>query len=80
MNLFRSRSQLSSLWKGWKISLDTLLFSANLPELETVHLCKCKFSSDGNSIRTHNHLVRKRTLNHLATLAKWLSCVLSTYL
>ena len=30
--------------------------------------------------RTRNHLVRKRTLNHLVKLAKWLSCVLSTYL
>ena len=36
--------------------------------------------SDSNGIRTHNHLVRKRTLNHLAKLAKWLSCVVSTYL
>ena len=25
--------------------------------------------SDSNVIRTHNHLVRKRTLNHLAKLA-----------
>ena len=24
--------------------------------------------SDSNGIRTHNHLVRKRTLNHLASL------------
>ena len=36
--------------------------------------------SDSNGIRTHNHLVRKRTLNHLAKLVKWLSCVVSTYL
>ena len=35
---------------------------------------------DCNWIRTHNHLVHKRTLNHLAKLAKWLSCVVSTYL
>ena len=28
----------------------------------------------------YNHLVRKRTLNHLAKLAKWLSCVVSAYL
>ena len=28
---------------------------------------------DSNRIRTHNHLVRKWTLNHLAKLAKWLS-------
>ena len=36
--------------------------------------------SDSNVIRTHNHLVRKRTLNHLAKLAKWLNCVVSTFL
>ena len=36
--------------------------------------------SDSNGIRTHNHLVRKRTLNHLVKLAKQLSCVVSTYL
>ena len=36
--------------------------------------------SDSNGIRTHNHLVRKETLNHLAKLAKWLSCVVRTYL
>ena len=35
--------------------------------------------SDCNRTRTHNHLVRKRTLNHLAKLAKWLICVVSTY-
>ena len=29
--------------------------------------------SDCNWTRTHNHLVHKRTLNHLAKLAKWLS-------
>ena len=33
-----------------------------------------------NGIRTHDHLVRKRTLNHLAKLSKWLCCVVSTYL
>ena len=36
--------------------------------------------SDCNWTRTHNHLVRKRTLNHLAKLTKWLSWVVSTYL
>ena len=37
--------------------------------------------SDCNGTRTHNHLVRKRTLNHLAkmiSLAKWLSVRLPT--
>ena len=36
--------------------------------------------SDGNRVWTCNHLVCKQTLNHLAKLAKWLSCVQSTYL
>ena len=36
--------------------------------------------SDCNGTRTNNHLVRKRTINHLAKLAKWLSCAVSTYL
>ena len=36
--------------------------------------------SDCNCTRTQNHLVLQRTLNHLAKVAKWLSCVLSTYL
>ena len=37
--------------------------------------------SDSNEIRTHNHFVRKWTLNHLAKLAslgKWLSVCLRT--
>ena len=33
-----------------------------------------------NNTRTHNHLFHKRTLNYLAKLVKWLSCVVSTYL
>ena len=36
--------------------------------------------SGSNGTRTHNHLVRKRTLNHLAKLTKWLSWVASSYL
>ena len=36
--------------------------------------------SDYNLTWNHNHLVRKRKLNHLAKLAKWLSCVVSTHL
>ena len=34
--------------------------------------------SDCNRTRAHNHLVPKRTLNHLASLAKWLSVRLVT--
>ena len=36
--------------------------------------------SDSNGIWTYNHLVCKRTLNHLAKQTKWLSGVVSTYL
>ena len=36
--------------------------------------------SDSNVIWTHNHLVCNQTLNHLARLARWLGCVVSTYL
>ena len=35
---------------------------------------------DCHGTRTHNHLVRKGTLNHMAKLAKWLRRVPSTYL
>ena len=36
--------------------------------------------SDFNWNQTHNHLVHKRTLDHLAKLVNWLSCVVSTCL
>ena len=36
--------------------------------------------SDCNVTRTHNDLVHKRSFNHLAKQAKWLSCVVNTYL
>ena len=42
--------------------------------------CEIWNLSDCNETRTHNDLVRKRTLNHLAKLAKWLHCRVSTYL
>ena len=41
------------------------------------HICRL---SDCNENRTHNHLVRVRTLNHLVKLAEWLSCVVSSYM
>ena len=36
--------------------------------------------SDCNWTRTYNHLVPKRTLKHLAKLAKWMSYAVSTYI
>ena len=35
--------------------------------------------NDCKPTRTNNQLVRKRALNHLAKLAKWLSCIVSNY-
>ena len=52
----------------------------NVKEFLTRSRHKIWTLSNCNWTRTHNHLVRKRTLNHLAELAKWLSCVVSTYL
>ena len=39
-----------------------------------------KRNSDCKWTRTQNHLVLKRTLNHLPKLAKWLGCVPIIYL
>ena len=36
--------------------------------------------SECNGTRTHNHLLRKRTLNHSPKLVKWLSFAVSTFL
>ena len=36
--------------------------------------------SDSNKFRIQKFLVYKRTLKHLAKLAKWLSCVVTAYL
>ena len=47
---------------------------------ENKKLRDCQSICDYNGTRTHKHLVRKRTLNHLAKLAKCSSCVVNTYL
>ena len=52
----------------------------NVKELLARSRCHNWSLSDSQEVRTHNHLVRKRTLNHLAKLAKWLSCVVNSYL
>ena len=53
----------------------------NLPECQITSCSKqapyLKFKLQ-QRVCTHNHLVHKRILNHLAKLAKWLSCVVST--
>ena len=61
-------------------SESTLYSCLNVKELLARNRREIWSLSDCNGIRTHNHLICKRTLNHLAKLAKWLSCVVSTYL
>ena len=52
----------------------------NFKELLGQSNCQIWSSSDCSWTQTQNHLLRKRTLNHLGKLTKWLSCVLITYL
>ena len=61
-------------------SESTLYSCLNIKELLARSRREIWSLSDCNWTRTHNHLVHKRTLSHLAKLANWLSCVLSTYL
>ena len=58
----------------------TLYGRLNVKELLTRNRREIWSLSDCNWTRTHNHLVCKWTLNHLAKLAQWLSCVVSTYM
>ena len=68
-NCFTSKSYaLENLTEGFHALLTPVI-----KELYTV-------INDCNGTRTHNHLVRKRTLNHLAKLTRWLSWIVSTYL
>ena len=51
----------------------TLNSCLNVKDLLTWNKCDIWSLSDCNGIRSHNHLVRKRTLNHLAKLTNWLN-------
>ena len=61
-------------------SESTLYSCLNVKEFLAWSKCDIRRLSDSNRTQTQNHLVHKRTLNHFAKLAKWLSCVVSTYL
>ena len=58
----------------------TLYSCLNVKELLAWNKCDNWSLSDSNRIQTHNHLVHKQTLNHLAKLAKRLNCLVNTYL
>ena len=55
----------------------TLQSWLNVKELLAQNKRNIRSLSDSNWIRTCNHLVSKRTLNCLAKLAKWFSCVVA---
>ena len=75
-------------------AFDCLFLSSHVHVLELIHtLLILEFQGTACSnqtrylkfnglqeIRTLNNQVRKQPLNHLAKQAKWLSCVVSTYL
>ena len=52
----------------------------SIKELCARSRCKIWILNDCNWTWTHSHLVHKWTLNYLAKKAKWLRCVVSTYL
>ena len=58
----------------------TLYTFLNVKNFCAWNRCDIWSLSDSNGIWTHNHLVPKQTLSHLAKLSKWLSYVVSTYL
>ena len=63
----------------YALQSETTLYSClNVKEVLTRSRHEILSLSDCSWTRTQNHLVRKRTLNHLASLAKWLSVRLQT--
>ena len=52
----------------------------NVEELLAWNRCDIWILIESRRIWTQNHLFCKWTLNHLGKLAKWSSCVMSTYL
>ena len=65
--------------KNFRVNLHSIAF-LNVKEFLASGSRHIWILGDSNQIRTHNHLVFKRTLNHLAKVAKWLSSVVGTYL
>ena len=78
----RNKSQQTAFPKKYFPALSKLTFQGFLNQIKKVKkvLKSVCFVRDCNGTRTHNQLSCKRTFNHLAKLAKWLSCFESTYL
>ena len=66
---------------SFRVNLHSIV-CLNVKKLLAWSRCHIWSLSDNNVIRTHNHLVHKQTLNHLAKLAwnwaKWLSVHIET--
>ena len=56
------------------------IFFLNVKELQAQSRQHIWRLSDSNGIRTHNHLVHKRTFNHFTKMVMWFSCVVKTFL
>ena len=82
---WRSLLWLSMIWRWMYLTQSDFLSTTSLAWSLALHLLFC-FSQEKplrwKEINTHtrNHLVPKRTLNHLGKPAKLLSCFVSTYL
>ena len=83
----------SYYWLGWLLTVCsyhvTYVFQSESTLYSSLNVKGTPYSKQARNLkfkwlqrvsRTHNHSIRKRTLNHLTKLAKWLSCVVSTYL
>ena len=72
---------LSSSHVTYAFDSESIIYSClNVKELLAPSRCEIWRWSNCNWTRNQNHLVLERTLNHLAKLAKWSSCLLSNYL
>ena len=81
--------QISMLWKWWYWNFSPQNSFQSIDFQKTINWQTNFFElffisynyplHDCNGTQTHNQLVRKRTLNHLVKLDKWLNCVVSTY-
>ena len=60
-------------------SESTLYSCLNVKEAFARSNCEIWRLSDSNWTRNKDHLILNRTLNYLAKLAKWLSCVVNIY-
>ena len=65
--------------KSFRVNPRSIVF-LNVKQLLAWSRCYIWSLEGRNTIRTHNHLVRKWAINYLAKPAKRLSCVVSTYL